>query len=67
MRMAQAHYSKEFDVFLAADNSVPYLLTDDDILSAFQESFQCTRPMGGGILTIRDSEKADLSKQQLKP
>jgi SAM-dependent methyltransferase len=67
MRKAHDHHGKEFDVVLSADNSVPHLLTDEDILAAFRQFHACTRPGGGCIVTVRDYEKEDLSKQQVKP
>lgn len=67
MRSAHDHHVREFDVVLSADNSVPHLLSDDDILAAFRQFHACTRPGGGCIVTVRDYEKEDLSKQQVKP
>ena len=67
MRSAHDHHSKDFDIVLSADNSVPHLLTEEDILIAFRQFFACTRPGGGCIVTVRDYEKEDLSKQQIKP
>ena len=49
------------------DNSIPHLLSDKDILTAFRQFHACTRPGGGCIITVRDYEKEDLSKQQVRP
>lgn len=67
MRYAHDHHMSEFDVVISADNSVPHLLSDDEILAAFRQFYKCTRLGGGCILTIRDYEKEDLSEQQVKP
>ena len=67
MRFAHDHHKSEFDLVLSADNSVPHLLSDDDILAAFRQFHSCTRPGGGCILTVRDYEKEDLSERQVKP
>lgn len=67
MRFAHDHHAREFDVVLSADNSVPHLLSDEDILVAFRQFYACTRQAGGCIVTVRDYEKEDLSKQQVKP
>lgn len=67
MRSTHDHHPSEFDVVLSADNSVPHLLSDEDILAAFRQFFACTRPGGGCIITVRDYEKEDLSRQQTKP
>ena len=67
MREAYAHHGREFDVIISCDNAVPHLLTDDDILTAFRQILQCTHPGGGCLVSVRDYEKEDLSKPQLKP
>jgi len=67
MRDVFRHHAREFDVVISCDNSVPHLLTDEDILSAFRQFFRCTRPGGGCLITVRDYEREDLSKQQIKP
>lgn len=67
MRQAYKHHTSQFDVVISCDNSIPHLLTDEDILSAFRQFYACTRPGGGCIITVRDYEKEDLSKQQIKP
>jgi len=67
MRASFAHHARQFDVVISCDNSVPHLLTDDDILTAFKQFYQCTRSEGGCIISTRDYEKEDLSKQQVKP
>lgn len=66
MRNVFGHHARQFDVVLSCDNSVPHLLTDDDILTAFRQFHQCTRPGGGCIVSVRDYEKEDLSKRQVK-
>jgi len=67
MRRAHEHHASQFDVVISCDNSIPHLLTDEDILSAFRQFYACTRPGGGCIITVRDYEKEDFSKQQIKP
>lgn len=67
MRAAHDHHRREFDVVLSADNSIPHLLSDEEILAAFRQFHACTRPGGGCIVTVRDYEKEDLSRQQVKP
>jgi 2-polyprenyl-3-methyl-5-hydroxy-6-metoxy-1,4-benzoquinol methylase len=36
MRQAYRHHQQQFDVVISCDNAVPHLLTDADILQAFQ-------------------------------
>jgi len=67
MRQAHQRHAAQFDVVMSCDNSVPHLLSDEDIHTAFREFYECTRPGGGCIITVRDYEKEDLSKQQVKP
>ena len=67
MRWAFDHHQRQFDVVISCDNSVPHLLSDEDILAAMQQFYRCIRPGGGCIITVRDYEREDLSKQQVKP
>lgn len=67
MRCAFDHHQLQFDVLISCDNSVPHLLSDEDILIAMKQFYKCTRPGGGCIITVRDYEKEDLSQQQVKP
>jgi 2-polyprenyl-3-methyl-5-hydroxy-6-metoxy-1,4-benzoquinol methylase len=66
MRESFTHHARQFDVVISCDNSVPHLLTDDDILRALKQFHQCTRPGGGCIVSVRDYEKEDMSRQQIK-
>ncbi|MDZ7723663.1 MAG: class I SAM-dependent methyltransferase [candidate division KSB1 bacterium] len=67
MRRAFDHHQRQFDVVISCDNSVPHLLSDEDILVAMKQFYKCTRPGGGCIITVRDYEKEDLTRQQVKP
>jgi SAM-dependent methyltransferase len=67
MRQSHEHHRSQFDVVMSCDNSVPHLLSDEDILKAFRQMHECSRPGGGCIITVRDYETEDLSKQQIKP
>lgn len=67
MREAAAHHGQTFDLVISCDNSVPHLLTDDDILAAFEQFHLCTRPGGGCLISVRDYDKEDLSQPQVKP
>jgi SAM-dependent methyltransferase len=66
MRQAYSHHQEQFEVVISCDNAVPHLLTDDDILQAFQEFFKCTQAGGGVIVTVRDYEKEE-RRTQIKP
>jgi SAM-dependent methyltransferase len=67
MRQSYEHHGAQFDVVISCDNALPHLLSDEDILTAFRQMLECVRPGGGCIITVRDYETDDLSKQQLKP
>jgi SAM-dependent methyltransferase len=54
MRQAHAVHGGGFDVLMACDNAVPHLLTDADLLLAFQQFFACLKPGGGCLVTVRD-------------
>src|SRR5207302_2006922 len=67
MRQVAAHHRRQFDLVLAADNAVPHLLTDADLLAAFEQFFASTHRGGGCLLTVRDYDQEDRSGVQLKP
>ena len=52
-------HGRAFDVVLCADNSLPHLLTDGDILQALREFHRCTRPDGLCLVSLRDYESID--------
>jgi SAM-dependent methyltransferase len=66
MRQAYTHHQEQFEVVISCDNAVPHLLTDDDILQAFQQFFKCTQTGGGVIITVRDYQKEE-RRTQIKP
>ena len=67
MRNSFVHHSKEFDVLISCDNSVPHLLSDLDILNAFKEFYRCIKPGGGCLITLRDYENEERDGIQVKP
>ena len=66
MRNAFKHHSAQFDIVLACDNAVPHLLTDDEILIAFKQFYECINPGGGCVITVRDYEAEDMTGQKTK-
>ena len=66
MRQAYSHHQAQFEVVISCDNAVPHLLTDDDILQAFGQFYDCVRPGGGVLITVRDYEKEE-RQTQIKP
>lgn len=67
MRQAHAHHGREFDVVISCDNSLPHLLTDDDILLALGQMMACTRAGGACIVTVRDYDAEVRGKNLIKP
>lgn len=67
MREAYSYHQKQFDLVIACDNSVPHLLTDADLLQAFQQFYLCTRPGGGCLISVRDYEQEDRNGVKVKP
>jgi SAM-dependent methyltransferase len=67
MREAHAHHKAQFDLVIACDNAVPHLLSDADLLNAFQQMYRCVRPGGGCLISVRDYEKEDRSGVHVKP
>jgi SAM-dependent methyltransferase len=50
--LSQVH--GEFDLVIACDNSLPHLLSDEEILGALRECRRCLRAGGGCLLSVRD-------------
>lgn len=67
MRRCSDRHARHFDVVLSADNSVPHLLSDKDLLAAFRGFYACTRPGGATLLTVRDYAREDRTASQLRP
>lgn len=67
MRAAYTHHQRQFDVVISADNSITHLLNDDDLLRALQQMYECTRPGGGCLLTVRDYDREERGTGLVKP
>lgn len=67
MRQVDAHHGGGFDIVLSGDNSVPHLLSDEDILLALRGMYACLRPGGGCILTIRDYDDEERGQGIMRP
>ena len=66
MRNAYQQHQRQFDVVIACDNAVPHLLSDDDLLAVFQTFYQCVRPGGGCLMSVRDYAKEACTGIQVK-
>jgi SAM-dependent methyltransferase len=67
MRQLRAVMPETSDIVIACDNAVPHLLTDGDILQAFQQFYGCTTSHGGCIISVRDYADLEHGGRQLHP
>jgi SAM-dependent methyltransferase len=67
MREVWDAHGRAFDVVLCADNALPHLLTDGEILDALRGFHRCTAPGGICIISIRDYESIDLQTARMHP
>jgi 2-polyprenyl-3-methyl-5-hydroxy-6-metoxy-1,4-benzoquinol methylase len=67
MRAIHAHHRRQFDVVISCDNSITHLLSDDDLLLALRQMYDCTRPGGGCLLTVRDYDREERGSGLVKP
>lgn len=67
MRHLFAHHGSGFDVVISCDNSIPHLLTDADLVTAFKEMWACLRPGGGCLVTVRDYDQELRGTNLVKP
>jgi SAM-dependent methyltransferase len=67
MHKAFNHHGNGFDVVISADNSVPHLLTNDEILLAFKQMHACLRPGRGCLITVRDYKAEERGRNIVKP
>ena len=67
MRAVHDRHRQQFDVVISADNSITHLLNDDDLLRALRQMYDCTRPGGGCLLTVRDYDQEQRGRGLIKP
>jgi SAM-dependent methyltransferase len=67
MRQAHSHHSGGFDVVLSCDNSVTHLLSDHDLLVAFEQMHACLADGGGCLVTVRDYEREERGGNLVRP
>ena len=67
MRAAHDHHQRQFDVVISGDNSITHLLNDHDLLLALRQLYDCTRPGGGCLLTVRDYDREERGSGLVKP
>jgi SAM-dependent methyltransferase len=67
MRQAYSHHGSGFDVVISCDNSLPHLLTDQDLLTALENMLACLSPGGGCVISVRDYESEERGGGLVKP
>ncbi|CAN5457467.1 hypothetical protein BH09PSE5_BH09PSE5_49900 [soil metagenome] len=67
MREADRRHRNDFDLVICADNSLPHLLTDGELLSALRAMRNCLRDGGGCLVTVRDYAREQRGRNLLKP
>ncbi len=67
MRQAHAHHGSGFDVVISGDNSLPHLLSDEDLLLALRQMHACASIGGGCLITLRDYEREERGRNLVKP
>jgi SAM-dependent methyltransferase len=67
MRRAHQHHGTGFDVVISCDNSLPHLLTDEDLLVALKQMIACLAPGGGCLITVRDYAREERGVNLVKP
>lgn len=67
MRQVWTTFQRQFDVVLSFGNAIPHLLTDEDILQAFLQFYQCTVHGGCCIISVRDYTIMERSGQRIFP
>ena len=67
MREIESHHPNGFDVVLSADNSIPHLLSDEEILHTLKGMHSRLRPGGGCIITLRDYDQTERGRGIVKP
>jgi SAM-dependent methyltransferase len=55
------------DAVIACDNSVPHLLTDDELLQAFRSAHRCLKRNGLLVLSVRDYAAIERQNPDVRP
>jgi SAM-dependent methyltransferase len=67
MREAFDVHRRTFDLVLACDNAIPHLLSDAEILRAFEQLHRCTAPGGLCLVSVRDYAALEQGGTQIHP
>lgn len=71
LRHVHDHHGRTFDAVLACDNSLPHLLTDDELRCALVQMRRATAPGGVALVSMRDYRAlvaaGELDEPSLRP
>jgi SAM-dependent methyltransferase len=67
LRSLSSIHPKPFDLVIACDNSIPHLLSDDEIRLAFREMYRSVAPAGGALISLRDYDPAESTGTKVVP
>jgi SAM-dependent methyltransferase len=59
--------SESMAAVIACDNSIPHLLSDGELLQAFQSCYRCLRPGGMAIFSVRDYAAIERINPDVRP
>ncbi len=59
--------SESMAAVIACDNSIPHLLSDDEILQAFRSCYRCLRPGGAAVFSVRDYAAIERINPDVRP
>ncbi len=67
LRTLSSSYREPFDLVIACDNSIPHLLSDEEIREAFEEMYRCTTSGGGVLISVRDYDSSKGAGAEVVP
>ncbi len=66
MRQAEQVNQSQFDLILACDNSIPHLLSEEEILDVFRGFYQAAAEGGGCLISVRDYELLECEDKETR-
>lgn len=67
LRTLSSTHPERFDLVIACDNSIPHLLTDDEIRLALRQMYHCAAADGGVLISVRDYDPAESTGTKVVP
>jgi len=67
LRFLEHTPSQSMGAVLACDNSIPHLLSDDELLLAFRSCIRCLRPGGLAVFSVRDYDNIERKSPDVRP